>query len=49
MSYDSNVFQYNNDLRFLKKDVNQNERDNAILESNDPLSDLVGFSDARAE
>ena len=28
MSYDSNAFQYDCDLRFLKKDVNQNERDN---------------------
>jgi hypothetical protein len=28
MSYDSNVFQYDCDLRFLKKDINQNERDN---------------------
>ena len=28
MSYESNVFQYDCDLRFTKKDVNQNERDN---------------------
>ena len=28
MSYESNVFQYDCDLRFLKKDVNLNERDN---------------------
>jgi hypothetical protein len=28
MSYESDVFQYDCDLRFLKKDVNQRERDN---------------------
>jgi hypothetical protein len=31
MSYETDVFKFNSDLRFLNKDVNQNERDNYTL------------------